>query len=415
MSSPNKHKPFNPEELLEWLDKKSNKENTSSFSDSEFDNLDEFERDAIEGFENHSSPEKAKALIDEINLEISNKVQVKGPAKKNRIIWFSAAASLVLVITLSIFLINKTQKETESNIALNDVSSEDSGKDELVVEQENKPVETSTSEIKEEGKDAQPVKTLEGTKQMPLEKLAEENTIVQAKDVNANVASGSTTNGTILSSVSENQFGLAKNNDNANITGKADGDIAVDVKTSMPVMQDLETKKRVKEEVDKAVSDEVAATETSVAKAEIVMNEKSNNDSKFKERKAAKKPSVTKSPDASAGYIQNTTTATVPGGYITNEVYNVAYYEGNEIAIKKYVLDYLKNKSVSQIMKGSFKINGTVDEKGKLIVVSVTSINNECKDCESILKNALNVMPDWKPALQSGKAVSSKTSFALNF
>ena len=82
MSNPNKHKPLSPEELLDWLEKKSDNQDASSFSNSAFDDLDEFEKDAIEGFKSQSSPAKAKTLMDEINVEISNRIQEKGSTKK---------------------------------------------------------------------------------------------------------------------------------------------------------------------------------------------------------------------------------------------------------------------------------------------------------------------------------------------
>ena len=345
----------------------------------------------------------------------------KVPLKKNRIIWFSAAASLVLVITLSIFLINKTQKETESNIALNDVTTEDSGKDVPAKELEMKPVETPFNEINAEGKEAKPDMVKEWAKQMPLEKLAEENLEISTKSVNEAVNTG-VAGGAVLSTISQNQVDLTKNKDNTNISiaGKADSEadaIAVnDAKAVMPVAMDSESSKKKTKEEEKNVSDEVAATNVeSLSKAEAVaMNEKANDGIKFKERKVAKKVSAAKSVDTSPMYLQNTATTSVPG-YLSDGTYRAARYEGEDSAIKTYILDYLKNKTIAQTMKGSFKINGTVNEKGKLVVESVTSVNNECKDCETTLKNALNEMPHWQPAMQGGKAVSAKTSFALKF
>lgn len=429
MNSPEKHKPLSPEELLEWLDKKSDPKDFSSFSNSEFDELDEFEKEAIEGFKGYSTPNKAKALMDEINQEISKKVALSAPAvkeeasKKNRIIWFSAAASLVLVLSLSIFLINKTQTETGNNIALNNESPKDGGKEETAIEHETKPDEIS-GEIKAERTVSPLAKTTEGSKQMPLEKLAEETIDEQAARANEPVNTG-VANGVVTSSFSQNQIDLAKNKDNANgnVAAKADADVAVnyDEKAVMPVMQNIETKEEAKkktkqEEEDKNVSDAVAVSEESLAQTEtIVMNEKSINDSKFKERKVAKKAAVTKAADTSPMYLQNTATTSLPSGYVVDGVYKATRYEGGEMAIKTYVLNYLKKKSNTQIIKGAFKVNGTVSEKGKLLVDSVTSINGECKDCENILKNALNEMPDWKPAMQGDKPVSSKTSFSLSF
>lgn len=421
MNSPKKHKPLSPEELFEWLDQKSDKQNSFSSSNSDFDNLDEFERDAMEGFESFGSSEEAKALLDEINLEISKKIQEKGPSRRNGVIWFSAAASLLLIISLSVFLVNKTEEETGSNIALNTEVSKDSGKEFAPQAEEAETSKTTPDQTTAEGKKDRLETVVESHDQMPLEKLAEEKEEPQ-KISASDFSNSGIANGT-FATTTQNQIDASKNTiaGNTNIATKvtADGDVVttMDAKAAMPVMQDNETKKKVKEE-DKNMNDEVAATisQESLSKAEtIVFNEKSNKDEKFKERKVAKKAAVTKAEDTSPAYLQNTATTTVPSGYVTDAVYKVARYDGGESAIKTNVLEYLKKNAIAEVMKGSFKVNGTVNEKGKFILESVNSVNNECKDCESELKKALEAMPNWQPATQSGKAVSSKTSFVLKF
>jgi hypothetical protein len=76
--------------------------------------MDDFEKDALEGFSMHSTPEKAKALIKEMNASISEKVADEKGVQKSRIIWFSAAASIVLIVMISIFFFNKSKNETSS-------------------------------------------------------------------------------------------------------------------------------------------------------------------------------------------------------------------------------------------------------------------------------------------------------------
>ena len=113
MNNPNKHKPLSSEELFQLLDKQSNNE-------TDFDNLDDFEKDALEGFSAYSTPDKAKELTEELNIAISKKVSEEKGGQKNRIIWFSAAASIVLIIIVSVFFLKQTKEDSATNLALNE-------------------------------------------------------------------------------------------------------------------------------------------------------------------------------------------------------------------------------------------------------------------------------------------------------
>ena len=117
MSNRDKHKPISAEELFKLLEDKSNKVN-------DFEDMDDFEKEALEGFTAHSTPQKAKTLTDELNSAISKGVEEsenRGGAK-NRIIWFSAAASIALIIFVSIFFFNQSNQDSENNIAINEIS-----------------------------------------------------------------------------------------------------------------------------------------------------------------------------------------------------------------------------------------------------------------------------------------------------
>ncbi|MBK6984672.1 MAG: hypothetical protein IPH32_07890 [Bacteroidetes bacterium] len=77
-----------------------------------------------------------------MNFAISKKASEsnKGGAK-NKIIWFSAAASIVLIFMVSIFFLNQSKEDSATNIALNELN-----KDETVAApllEESKPLETT--------------------------------------------------------------------------------------------------------------------------------------------------------------------------------------------------------------------------------------------------------------------------------
>ena len=86
MNDPNKHKPLSAEELFKLLEEKNS--DSSSLT-----GLDDFEREALEGFSKYSSLDRAKLLTDEINTSISHLVSEKKPKPSSKIAWFSAAAA----------------------------------------------------------------------------------------------------------------------------------------------------------------------------------------------------------------------------------------------------------------------------------------------------------------------------------
>jgi hypothetical protein len=99
----------------------------------------------------------------------------------------------------------------------------------------------------------------------------------------------------------------------------------------------------------------------------------------------------------------------------TSNANNSAYYTGNELAIKEFVLTYLKLKLIDVPIIGNYKIVGTIDEKGGLKVTSITQISKEHCNCTGQIKEALNTMKKWNPAIQNGKAIQSIIEFMLMF
>lgn len=414
MNNQNKHKPLDPDELFKLLEERSNSSD-ASFSNSDMNDLDEFEKEALEGFAMHTTPAKAKALIEEINLEISNKTQAKeSSSRKHKIIWFSAAASLVFVISLSVFLINQTQKEQESNIALNEIKSADEMAP--AKEFENKPQEAPavTETTKEEGKEKLKQETVDITvnaqRTEPDTKLAEEKALEFSNTIIQSAKGVSSENNTVATGTSQNQLDYRKTDANNDMDG-----VTLSDKTT--VTDDKEAKKK---ETDQLTTTNGVAANYNYNNEAITTKSLSKNakDETVKERAALKK---NKAVEKSANVARTETTpaemeyssATVPAS--VNVPNTQGYYVGGEVSIKDQVLTYFKNKSITQTLKGTFKVMATIDEKGKLSVDTLNSVNNVCTDCIKPLKEALNSMNNWQPASQQGKPVLSKTSFTLIF
>lgn len=394
MSNLDKHKPLSSEELFQLLDSKSNTETN-------FDDMDDFEKDALEGFSMHSSPEKAKALTEELNAAISKKMTEEKGGQKNRVIWFSAAASIVLIIIVSVFFFNQTKQESNSNLALNETKEIASAP---TLTESQKPSETivNTNSIAEESKtvntrkaeDVSVVKNAEmgpGTKQMPLQSVSlSENETTAA-------SSG-------LADLSKDNL---KNRKEGNVDELNMPSVALDKKT--------ESKQKEKgnvnsedAEMDKSIALESKPVSDANAIAQGTATYKADGDYRVAKNETAKKASKEKVAAEKSVTITTANQAAVPAYASGNEQMNVAYYTGGEVAIKDFVLNYLKEHAAIISIKGKYKIIGSVNAKGELKVNSITQINKEyCEGCSEKIKEALNTMKKWN--------LSSIVEFTLIF
>lgn len=107
-----KHKPLSPEELFRLLETK--KEDALPGED-----LDDFEREALEGFSTHTSAEKARQLTGEVHQRIHEKLaETEKKRPLARIIWLGAAASVVIGLIITAYSLTQQAKFPEE-LALN--------------------------------------------------------------------------------------------------------------------------------------------------------------------------------------------------------------------------------------------------------------------------------------------------------
>lgn len=410
MNNPDKHKPLSAEELFKLLDNTSNKSN-------DFDEIDDFEKEALEGFSAHSDVQKAKALTDELNLAISKKASESGKGgTKNKIIWFSAAASIVFIFMVSIFFLNQSKEDSVTNIALNELN-----KDETVAApllEESKPLETineNTTSVSDENKNA--VQT----------QLKLQETIVSRKIANESLAGAASGGETKVNTIDV----LAKDESKAR-SERGDRD-QEKLSEGLADKVDVKKKEKISLEQEQTNSDlQVKQNVVTLSSSELAENAKGvqEEDSYNKadsDRLAAAKKSVEKEKAAkpvSSSYDKSNAvtetasgkTAAVPSSAVVggNSISN-AYYLGRELAIRDYVLEFLARKSGSVIITGKYKITGNVSAKGELNVVTINQISSENCHCIEQIKEALNAMIKWNPAVEDGKKVSSKVDFILSF
>lgn len=400
MSNPDKHKPLSAEELLKLLEKKSNEA-------IDFDDIDDFEKDALEGFSDHSTPQKAKSLVEEINSSISKRVEETGKGgAKNRIIWFSAAASIALIILLSVFFFNQSKQDSENNLALKEVTEDNKP---VTAAEQNARLETATKDnvITEEHKEQEVTKS----EMIANKKNAEE---VSPSGLVAEPSMAISENK--LSSLS----GETASKDESKNRSENDGDALQ--KQAVVLTDKTDVKKKEKSSIEQEELATGYAANQNVTTATSTKREADKNykldeandlkNTKSLEQVSEEKTVGTKSNDNSISYSK---TVSAPSSVSTAEMNNSAYYTGGELAIKEFVTSYLKSKQSSKLIIGKYKIVGKVNAKGELSVSEIKQISLENCNCTDLIKDALNTMNKWHPALKNGKVATSNVEFTLIF
>lgn len=418
MDQHNHNNPLSAEELLNALEQKSNADNS-------FDNFDEFEKDALEGFDAYSTPEKSKLLIDSINKEIALKIQPNetSTSKKNNIIWFSAAAGLALIVVLSIVFFKNESITTNSNLALNEkqlVTPAQDNAPETITSKENNEAESGKISPKEVISISSSLddtknrfKTIE--EQVPSKnKDSDEKSIAYFGDEEkkSDVALEQNMN-QVTSNGSASTTNAGNDADLSSSTKKEKSKPAQTVSTeSLNEENDItqkESAKKLAKENNNA--DKLAISETKAKEVVAYQTPKANNNVNLNS------PTTT---------INNTNSGglTYPNPVMTseNEKYKTdgvsssnAYYSSGEIGIKNYVLDYYKKTNATNQLKGTFKIKGKVLENGNFITTSITPISKDCSQSKIFLTEALNKMPIWIAATKNNKVTSSSVEFVLMF
>ena len=401
MNDRNKHKPLSAEELFKLLEER----NENSLPDNE---LDDFEKDALEGFSQYSSVEKAKSLTEEINVAINKKVSEKKTKPVAKIVWFSAAASVILLVMLSVYFLTQTTKEELPSLALNKEVPKRKQPEPLLPPEEtesasgaeNKPVEIVTATTK-----STPVTVAENDKQPPAQGLVVLKELERETTVSAKLTKDEE------SKVSDD---LSKE--------KGDADFKVALGTFSQTMNTSPSMNGTtivaydnsnNQEIEQGFFLEKSAKEQN---AVIVTK---NNKAKQKEYKksAEKTPATTgkadgEKPDA-ASAAQSADAKTEGKGSAAN---SRAYYNGGEEAIKKYIISHLKQENYTeQSLKGTYNITIKVMTDSKIVVETITAGKNGDPNMTEPVRKILNGMSGWNPAVLNGYDANSNVTLELTF
>lgn len=432
MNKNHKHTPLSPEELVKLLEHHSNNE-------SDLSALDDFEKEAFEGFSAQTSPAEAKKLMDDIQSDISKKAsltlinQQPDSSKKNKIIWFSAAASLVLIIGLSVLFIKKSDVVTEQSLALNEAN----------IKQEPSPTPpdittTTVTELKPETVPVEAKMDKQGGGIANIQQTVSNELSIATVSKGAGKSAENTgpTSGGLVNkpSTKDNSAGYAY--DNSVSANSNDKNTNTDVEKISRESNNSNNKEQddlpKNQSGERIVLDEVAsipASANAVTKAEeekniTLVSEKSLKSKTDAKKESSKQPvslAETKTLEASADGDRMETesrayTATAQNTSATKPTKNTsANYIGGEASIKEYVLVYHQKINSAEKLQGTFMIKATIKKDGTLNIISINNASKDYSNCKDFLKEALNTMKKWNPATTNGTKVDSETQFIITF
>ncbi|MDF2448000.1 MAG: hypothetical protein K0R26_504 [Bacteroidota bacterium] len=380
MNKKEHNKSISSDELLARLKDKQSGQNND---------LDDFESEALEGFASHTDVREARTLIDEMNLSISKKISNRDEKlTQRRVMWFSAAASVLVIFLLTVFFVKKNGDQVGANIALNEPKNE-----QLIA-----PGFQSPASVSAEGsmgkndilKETQ-LNISEGKTLKQQEKILEE---VNEK--------------TVLSAPAVQNVDKMESDEAANISGQTD--VASDY-VSVEDKLEMQANGAVAEEKQSDSYNRVAQntrTNSESIKDSKMLSKNADKDtegeSEQKKGKAAENAAVTISTAAPA---KKAPSVSQP---LTEEQ---AYYRGGNNAL----VDYLKKKlstDNSIELKGKYWVRAIISINGKVSVDTIKQTSASSCNCIEKMKTLLNNTTDWQPATFNGIKTESEVEFEIN-
>ncbi len=360
MENNNSNKPLSAYELLNLIKLKSSEQPIDK-------DLDDFEKDALEGYVNHSSMDSFAKLNIDVQLEISKKATEKTFFKNRNTIIFSAAASIVLIILISLFYLIEFNKHSSSELALNNQILQEApinrvkddleklNQDEILVEDKKSKQVADTAEEVFFKTDAKKLETSSSPLASQTTNDADAKIVSNKEEVKPTEAMGGVTVSQGFSYIEKPQV--------------ASADLSLNnIKTDQ---EDDNT------ENIKSISESGKREKISVATL-------------------SKKISV-----------QATTNS--------NTIETKASFAGGEVGIKNYVISNVKQSKLDEKLTGSYKINVIIKPNGTIKVLKIRSILNGDSKTINKISIILNSMKNWNPEMDNGKAVQSNKEFVLDF
>ncbi len=372
MEHNNKHNHLTAKELFELME-------NSSVQNAHNQELDDFEKEALEGYVAFSTIESAKQMNADIDKKISQKVE-QG-SSKNKVIWFSAAASILLIFGISVFYFKNTNTLPISTIAVNTTNTN-----------ENKPLNDKS-----------------------------ENEIKQIQQPDINEIQNSDGKVVVNSAKKQNVFEVDKRNSNAEVS--YDSDLKDDQPKLEGVQPNVASKPvdvKAAEVTTIALADEkqIAAKESELDNYNVSTTSNSNNSNVVvaKNSNHSKKDA---SVDSDKALKEEKSKMPAVAGAAQSPTFEMAKAKGvvteNNLALRNYVLLEVKKENPLITLSGLYHIKLLVNIDSTIKVLSIDFRGKSKSDYSKQIEKALISYKYWKPEMENGNPVSSKKEFDLEF
>ncbi len=394
MNKQNSNNLFNKDELLKLLNEKQSGD-SNALSD-----LDDFDKEALQGFESLDDTTQATHLLNDIDKEISVRVGDDSVRKRNPYIWIGAAASVALIILISVIVVKQSHKDLAStNLSLNEP---ENNFDKTIVA-ESLPDATIS--------DATIVLDDKITKSKKISQSTVTIIALNQKSANELATTGVSSSTDFEKKENENNAdGLASDADVKTLSGISSNDIAL---AEQVVVTSVINETKPMATSMPAINKEVDVSNIAFNDSKNKYNKK--NTTEVNEEKIALEKSdkgKTKSEAVITGSDNGLSISR--DASLNNET--AAYYFGGNVKLKQDVINYnaAKNDNILQLI-GTYKIGITVYDTGLIKVNTIKTISGNCKDCVNVISKALFSFKIWKPAVFKGKNITSDLEFTLSF
>lgn len=400
MNGNSKHKPLSSEELFRMLEAK----DEHAFPGGE---LDDFEKDALEGFSAHVSAEQARKLTEELQGLIHEKVQEqKATRPAAKLIWLSAAASVILILILSVYFLTQSAAPISPDLALNKEPAHAEAYNQLPPE-DTKAIST----LEEQPQLAPGVKLRDPAGEQAASNAEQETATYEESTVNRTapvVEDAKRKDDQAAASKAEEQHSKGSY-DKAMAEKYSETDLKTVSAENQMVSADYERMEKKDQaagipEYKNMQKEQPAPTYVAESMYGLVMQ---------------KLPAKNKASAAGSGkrvVVSDAAVATPEESKPPAPENRKASFPGGNPAIKSYVLDWMKKQGVDvQGLKGTYHVKLKVLASGTTAVAEIKKEQQADTTTTNVLENALNEMQNWSPAYKGGKEVDSELDLNLSF
>lgn len=365
--------------------------------------LDDFEKEALEGFASLENPELARSLQTKLDARISEEYSQKKSGNRT-FFYLSMAAGLILIVGLTVIFYNSINSN-KAELALSETSEQKESIPGQLAPVEELKKEADKTTVTEESASAVAEKPAE--KDAALERKSNSTGEGESKPNEVSTKSTSSTGG----GVSLDDMVLANKQQEAN-----NGPVTAAVPPAPSEDQKPYRRDENLSEKEALVQPVVAAEkkeEGLKARSTVGGLKKKSKDSEYKNA-PGKAPAtealaseLTASSPKMAGDEVSGKADMDNASAVSQPVFMQKPYDNAQAYIKSEID---KNANLKSNVK-EFKAKLSIDENGKITKVKFLNTFTNCSNCEKDLESILLKMPNWKPAQKGGKAIKENLHF----